>query len=139
MFEAEAQDALFHDKVALELPVILLDRGDCSFVTKVRNVEKIGANVALIGNNKKENSEVFIMSDDGSGHTIDIPSFLIRSQTADAFKKSHENGERIIIKVKIETAKSNDISEVNLWFSTPFDLSVKQLENLQVTLPVLED
>lgn len=48
MFWPKAQKALFHDKVVLELPAILLDRGDCSFVTKVRNVEKVGANIALI-------------------------------------------------------------------------------------------
>ena len=72
--------------MALELPVILLDRGDCTFVTKVRNVEKVGANVALIGDSKMEDSNIFIMSDDGSGHSINIPSFLLRSETADAFK-----------------------------------------------------
>ena len=78
MFLDDAQDALFHNKVALELPVILLDRGDCTFVTKVRNVEKVGANVALIGDSKREDSNIFIMSDDGSGHSINIPSFLLR-------------------------------------------------------------
>ena len=78
MFLEDAQDALFHNKVALDLPVILLDRGDCTFVTKVRNVEKVGANVALIGDSKREDSNIFIMSDDGSGHSINIPSFLLR-------------------------------------------------------------
>ena len=78
MFLDDAQKALFHNKVALELPVILLDRGDCTFVTKVRNVEKVGANVALIGDSKMEDSNIFIMSDDGSGHSINIPSFLLR-------------------------------------------------------------
>lgn len=78
MFESEARDAIFHNQVAMQLPIILLDRGNCSFVTKVRNVEQTGANVALIADTKAENSEVYIMSDDGSGHTIEIPSFFIR-------------------------------------------------------------
>ena len=77
MFKTEAQEAIFHNKIALELPVILLERGKCTFVTKVRNVEKAGANIALIGDNKEEQSEVYIMSDDGSGHSINIPSFFI--------------------------------------------------------------
>ena len=89
-FDEEARRKIFHDHVAVELPVILLDRGNCTFVTKVRNVEKAGANVALIGDNKAENSEVFIMSDDGSGHSINIPSFLIRKQSADFMKKYQE-------------------------------------------------
>ena len=52
----------------MELPVVLIERGECTFVTKVRNVEKAGANFALIGDTVMEDSEVFIMSDDGSGH-----------------------------------------------------------------------
>ena len=135
MFLEDAQDALFHNKVALELPVILLDRGDCTFVTKVRNVEKVGANVALIGDSKMEDSNIFIMSDDGSGHSINIPSFLLRQETADAFKKSYSAGDRIIIKVLIETEKSHGTADVDLWFSTPFDLTPKQLEGLQEFLP----
>ena len=131
MFLGDAQKALFHNKVALELPVILLDRGDCTFVTKVRNVEKVGANVALIGDSKSEDSNIFIMSDDGSGHSINIPSFLIRQETANAFKKSYLAGDRIIIKVLIETEKSDDgTADIDLWFSTPFDLTTKQLEGL---------
>ena len=82
-FNKEAQEALFEDKVAMELPIIMVDRGGgCTFVTKVRNVEKAGANVALIGDNVVENSEVFIMTDDGSGHQINIPSFFIREETS---------------------------------------------------------
>ena len=81
----------------MELPVLLIERGDCTFVTKVRNVEKAGANVALIGDNKLEDSEIFIMSDDGSGHSINIPSFFIDKKTSDAFEESYKHGDHIII------------------------------------------
>ena len=110
MFKTEAQEAIFHNKIALELPVILLERGKCTFVTKVRNVEKAGANIALIGDNKEEQSEVYIMSDDGSGHSINIPSFLIQKQAYDHFVDSYDDGDHIIIKVKIETLRTNNTS-----------------------------
>ena len=97
MFDQTAQNAIFSDKVAMELPVILIERGECTFVTKVRNVEKAGANVALVGDTVEENSEVFIMSDDGSGHSINIPSFFINKKTADAFNNSYQDGDHIII------------------------------------------
>ena len=84
MFDEVAAKAIFHNKVALELPVLLLERGECTFVTKVRNVEKVGANVALIGDNKLEDSETYIMSDDGSGHSINIPSFFLNKDAYDA-------------------------------------------------------
>lgn len=121
------------------MPVILLERGSCSFVTKVRNVEKAGANVALIGDSKVENSEDFIMSDDGSGHSITIPSFFIRHKTAEAFKKFFADGEEIILKVKIETGHSDGITKVDLWFSTPFDLSMTMLQTLRDFLPRFGD
>lgn len=139
MFTLDAQQALFHDKVAVELPLILLERGACSFVTKVRNVEKAGANVALIGDNKVEDSEVFIMSDDGSGHSINIPSFIIRKQTADAFKKFFADGEEIILKVQIGTGHSNGVTQVDLWYSTPFDLSMTMIKSLRDYLPRFGD
>lgn len=84
-------------------------------MTKVRNVEKAGANIALIGDTKEEVSEIYVMSDDGSGHSINIPSFFIRKEAADAFRDSYENGDSIIIKVKIETAQTNSTTTVDLW------------------------
>ena len=139
MFDPDTIHALYNDKVAMELPVLLIERGDCTFVTKVRNVEKAGANVALIGDNKREDSEVFIMSDDGSGHSINIPSFFINKRTSDAFEKSYSNFEHIIIQVKIRTAQSNNTAAVDLWYSTPFDLTTKQLEDLRKTIPLFGD
>jgi len=56
----------------------MVDRGQCSFVTKVRNIEKLGVKLAIIVDNKDEHSEELIMSDDGTGQSIHIPSFLIR-------------------------------------------------------------
>lgn len=108
-------------------------------MTKVRNVEKAGANVALIGDTKDEVSEVYVMSDDGSGHSINIPSFFLRKKTADAFRTSYENGDNIIIKVKIETAQSDKNTAVDLWLSTPFDLSLTALEGLRDYIPRFED
>lgn len=35
-------------------PFYLADRGDCTFVEKVRNIEEAGAGLAIIVDNKKE-------------------------------------------------------------------------------------
>ena len=74
-------------------------------MTKVRNVERAGANVALIGDNKVENSEVFIMSDDGSGHSVNIPSYLIRKATSDGIMAAYGRDERVILRVEIEAGE----------------------------------
>ena len=56
---------------------MLLDRGECSFVTKVRNAEKAGASLVVVIDNKLENVQNVIMGDDGTGVGIRIPSMLI--------------------------------------------------------------
>jgi hypothetical protein len=46
-------------------------------VKKVRNMENIGVAVAIIYDDKEENIDDVIMSDDGTGGGIRIPSMLL--------------------------------------------------------------
>lgn len=68
------------------MPAIMVDRGNCTFVTKVRNIEKLGVKLAVICDDRSEDSENLIMSDDGTGSTVNIPSFIIRKRDADIIK-----------------------------------------------------
>jgi len=61
-------------------PFMLADRGDCTFVTKVRNMEEAGAAVGIVIDNSDEDVNKVIMSDDGSGAGIEIPSMLISKE-----------------------------------------------------------
>lgn len=66
------------DPDAYPSPIVLVERGNCSFVKKVRNVEHAGGSMAVIIDNKKgEIVEKVIMVDDGTGSGIKIPSMLI--------------------------------------------------------------
>jgi hypothetical protein len=66
--------------------IVMVDRGDCSFVQKARNVQKAGGHVALIINNEANvKPETVLMVDDGTGSDILIPAILI----------SREDGEKI--------------------------------------------
>lgn len=59
-------------------PIVLVERGNCSFVRKVRNVERGGGSLAIIIDNKPgERADHVVMVDDGSGHGVNIPSMLI--------------------------------------------------------------
>ena len=58
-------------------PFFLVDRGGCSFVKKVRNLENIGVSVVIVINDKDEEIESLVMSDDGTGGGIRIPSMII--------------------------------------------------------------
>lgn len=67
-------------------PIVLVNRGNCSFVTKVHNVEKIFGRAAIIVNNNDDDVTKIIMSDDGNGEDITIPSVLINKKDGDIIK-----------------------------------------------------
>ena len=76
---------LFTD-IDFSTPFMLADRGDCSFVTKVRNIENAGMAVAIVVDSRKEDVNNIIMSDDGTGAGLRIPSMLI----------THKDGQKLI-------------------------------------------
>ena len=65
----------------------MIDRGSCTFVTKARNVQKIGGSLALIIDNRDENIENVIMSDDGTGSDIIIPTIMISKEDGEKIKE----------------------------------------------------
>ena len=58
-------------------PFWIAERGGCSFVKKVRNLENIGVAVVIIIDKNEEDIDHVVMSDDGTGGGIRIPSMLI--------------------------------------------------------------
>lgn len=76
----------------------MADRGDCTFVEKVRNIEEAGAGLAVIVDSKKEDVSKIVMSDDGSGAGLRIPSMLI----------SYEDGQKLIDFFKTATKEVRD-------------------------------
>ena len=71
---------------------MIADRGDCSFVDKVRNMEDAGAAVGIVVDFNNEDVEGVVMSDDGTGAGIRIPSMLI----------GKADGEKLIDFLKID-------------------------------------
>ncbi len=59
------------------VPFFIVERGTCSFVKKVRNLESIGVAVVIIVDDSNEPIENIVMSDDGTGGGIRIPSMLV--------------------------------------------------------------
>jgi hypothetical protein len=101
----------------------MVDRGNCTFVTKVRNIEKVGAKMAIICDNMPENSENVIMADDGSGSAINIPSFIIRKRDCDIIKKelNKNDTKTVYVKAVIDIAHPDNRVEYEYWFSTFLD------------------
>ena len=51
-------------------PIFMVERGNCSFVTQARNVERAGGALALIIDTLNEDISDLILSDDGTGAGI---------------------------------------------------------------------
>lgn len=67
--------------------MILVDRGECTFVSKTRNIARSGGQMAIIVNDKPyQQINNVIMSDDGTGNGLKIPSVLISSKDGEILK-----------------------------------------------------
>lgn len=133
-----SNDFLFDEDSDLQ-PVILVQRGGCTFVKKVRNIEKLGVKLAIIADNKDEHSEELIMSDDGSGHSISIPSFIIRKQDAKKIIETIQDGINVYVKAELEIVHPDNRVEYELWYSSILDLEYSRLYDVGLYQKALSD
>lgn len=71
--------------------IALIDRGSCTFVTKINHAQNAGAVAAVIVNNIPGGS-LIDMADDGSGTVITIPSIFISKEDGDLIKAQINEG-----------------------------------------------
>jgi hypothetical protein len=121
--------------------ILLVDRGGCSFVEKVRNAQKDNATAVIIADNHcicgddnfcaddstQECEDVVpVLDDDGTGGDITIPSFMIYKPDGELLKGQLVNGTVININLSWPMPQANNgRSEVVLW-TTPDDIMSHQ-------------
>jgi hypothetical protein len=98
--EYSLDDRIEIERSADITPFYLAYRGSCSFVQKVRNMERIGVAVGIIVDDAAESLAQVRMSDDGTGGGIRIPSMII----------SRTNGD--ILTRWLKTASSEELSQM---------------------------
>ncbi|KAL7551577.1 hypothetical protein ACHAWF_014760 [Thalassiosira exigua] len=118
--------------------ILMVDRGGCTFVQKVRNAQRAGAAGVIIADNSclceaersgKCHSDPGrdceerepIMADDGSGSDISIPSFLMFKEDADTVKAEVEANHPVRIEMSWQLPTPDDRVEYVLW-ATPTDI-----------------
>lgn len=140
-FSREDLPREFFDQEELSSLVLMVDRGTCSFVTKVRNAEKVGVKVCIVADNRDEESERVVMTDDGSGHSISIPSFIIRKKEADAIKKVllSQDTQNVYIKAQFEMSHPDNRVEYELWYSSILDVPSDTVAQLGINQRALKD
>ena len=111
--------------------ILMVDRGDCLFTTKVRHAQRAGAAAVLIADDRCvcshdvctggdtrgcEAASPLIM-DDGSGGDISIPSFLLYKEDADAMKQVLLRNENVIVSMGFQIPAPDARVEYELWTS----------------------
>ena len=113
--------------------ILMVDRGDCTFVKKTRNAQKLGAAAVIIADNTclcaagdtcVSTGDSFcevnepIMADDGSGADVTIPAFLMFKQDADPIKDTLKSDQIVRMKMSWALPRPDARVEYSLW-TTP--------------------
>lgn len=103
---------------------VMLDRGSCSFVTKARNAQRIGAKAVIIINNNDDDINEIYMIDDGTGKDIEIPAVLISKSDGDTIKEYLRKNVNLRPKfiLDFELAKSDVTNFEIIWSSTNMEI-----------------
>eukprot|EP00808_Paulinella_micropora_P012397 g77477.t1 len=100
---------------------LMVDRGSCTFVEKVRHVQQVGGHAAIIVDNVDEPFLPF-MADDGTGKDINIPSVLISDEDGKLLKNAllKTPPEKVILKMTWLMPNPDGRVEWAMW-TTPVD------------------
>lgn len=124
--------------------IIVVRRGKCSFVTKVKVASKKGAHAVIIVD--REDSPLtskdlahIIVADDGYGNTISIPSILISKQDGqpliDEIKKKQNE---VIVELAWEVPIDHTV-QVDMWMSAGSHESQKFLKEFSTARRTLNE
>lgn len=116
-------------------PFWIAKRGDCSFVQKVRNLENIGVAVAIIIDNRAEMIDEVLMSDDGTGNGIRIPSMLIGENDGlkliNWFESATDAELDSLVMMADFVLPESTIVNYDFWFTSSSDRGLSFLEDFK--------
>jgi len=123
-------------------PIVLVDRGNCSFVRKARNVQELGGALTLIVDSRDDSDPTsVIMIDDGTGANIAIPTVMISKEDGarikSAIKRTEENNKRqgvrkefVVMIVDFEINKPDDRVEYDIWYTSGDSKAMDFIRNM---------
>jgi len=125
--------------------ILMVDRGSCTFVQKVRNAQHSGAVAVIIADNTCQCKHVKdgcvleagtlceerepLMADDGSGTDITVPTMLMFKQDADPIKEFLKKGEPVRMEMSWSVPNPDDHVEYDLW-STVTDSKSNEFQKM---------
>ena len=125
---------------AFATKIVLVDRGNCSFVKKVRNAERAGASLVVVVDDREENITNVIMGDDGTGTGIRIPSMLIGKDSGKILKDFTVTSDTAATLLAEFTMQNPDnFSVVEFWYSSNNVLALDFIKEFNRYVPGLAD
>jgi hypothetical protein len=119
-------------------PFYIAKRGECSFVTKIRSMENIGIAVGIVVDNSAETIDNVLMSDDGTGGGIRIPSMLIGQRDGEKLLEWMKNAtpeefkQLVVLCEFVMPYNEDDKVQYEYWFTSSSDRALDFLEDFQV-------
>lgn len=99
--------------------IVIVQRGSCSFVTKVRNAERAGASLLVVADHQQEDIQNVIMGDDGTGTGIRIPSMLIgKAHGKILMDNAKAHKEPVTLSAEFVMKHPDNTVEMELWYSS---------------------
>lgn len=123
---------------AFATKIVLVERGNCTFVTKVRNAERAGASLVVVIDSRKENITHVVMGDDGTGTGIRIPSMLIGADSGKKLKEFALNsGKAATLQAEFVMKAPDNVVEMELWYSSNNVLALDFIKEFDRFMPRL--
>jgi len=120
--------------------IVIVQRGQCSFVTKVRNAERAGASLLVVADHQQEDIQNVIMGDDGTGTGIRIPSMLIgKAQGAILMDQAKLNKEPVTLSAEFVMKHPDNTVEMELWYSSANVLALDFIKEFDKYMKDLQD
>jgi hypothetical protein len=105
--------------------IVMVDRGNCKFTNKARNIQNAGGKVALIVNYVEGDPTSVIMRDDGTGSDIMIPLVLISKEDGEILKdyyKTNKNNpdalRKLVLDVDFQIEHSRNTAKVEVFMNS---------------------
>lgn len=98
--------------------IVIARRGECSFVSKVRNAERAGASLLVVVDNQVENVANVIMGDDGTGTGIRIPAMLIGKTDGEHLIQFAKQKKGATLSAEFAVKEKSNNVDIEFWYSS---------------------
>lgn len=118
-------------------PIVMVNRGNCKFIEKARNIQNAGGKVALIVNHNDADPTSVIMRDDGTGSDIMIPLVLISKKDGEILKEYYTTNKqnpdalrKLVLDVDFQIEHSGNTAKVEVFMNSDSEEVYKLIKSL---------